>query len=108
MTDQVKPAIPYALFDNNSVAAPVNSNSVTLPRSVLVMNWVYRFASAPSSASIRLQASMDGTYWFDIDEGTDVNGEARELSNPIIYPYLRSQKTSQSGGGALTVEVIVL
>jgi len=80
---------------------------MAIPRSVLALTWLTVFASAPSAVSVELQVSNDNTNWFTLDTSTATTGEAREFSDPVNYLFIRARKASQTGGGALTVEVIL-
>lgn len=101
----LQPGEPVLLFDADAGAAPVNSVAYAMATDhVKYLSWKYSFASAPSACSIKLQISDDGTLWTDLDAGTANAGETR-LSNPSAARFVRAQKTSQTGGGALTVQV---
>ena len=98
----------YSLFAADAVAAPVASQEFgILPNDrAKVIVWSTKFASAPSAASIKLQGSLDGTDWYDLDTSTAKAGEIRTTS-VTASPFLRAYKSSQTGGGALTVKVCI-
>lgn len=103
----VDPAVPFKLFDNEATAAPFNGTAVAIPRAVIALTWLIRFASAPSAVSIKLQVSNDNTNWFDLDTSSATAGEARTYSNPVNYQFIRARRESQTGGGNVTVEVTI-
>ncbi len=103
----LQPGEPVLLFDADAAAAPVSSSSYAMATDhTKHLSWIYSFASAPSSCSVKLQVSDDGTLWTDLDAGTATTGETR-LSNATAARFVRAQKAAQSGGGALTVQVVM-
>lgn len=101
----VQPGEPFKLFNADSAAAPVNSATAALPTTLAkIITWVYKFATAPSAATIKLQMSEDGTIWNDLDSGTLTTGETK-TTNPTNANFIRARKDVQTGGGALTVEI---
>ncbi len=96
------------LLDANAVAAPVNGTTFCLPNpnSVKTLTWRTSFASAPSAVTVTLQGSLDGTNFFTIDSSTATAGEVKVKAD-VSCLFIRAQKTSQTDGGALTVEVVV-
>ena len=64
------------------------------------------YASAPSAVSIILQASLDGTNWYTLDTSTAAGGEMRTTA-VTATTKIRINKNVQTGGGALTVTVVV-
>jgi len=103
----IYPGDPVKLFDANAVAAPVASEKYALgPAEVAkVITWTYSFASAPSGVSIQLQHSIDGVIWNNLDAGTATAGETR-TTVATAARFIRANKASQTGGGALTVNVM--
>jgi hypothetical protein len=106
-TELIQPGEPVKLFDANAVAAPVNSATYALPTSLAkVISWSCAYASAPSATNIKLQVSNDGTVWTDLDSSTVTAGEVK-TTNPTNAIFLRARKESQTGGGALTLLVVI-
>lgn len=101
--------IIHKLFDANGAAAPVDGDTHALPApgSAKLIGWTTAFATAPSACSIKVQHSMDGTNWDDLDESTATAGEFRTVTTLTPANFIRGVKSSQTGGGALTLSVIV-
>jgi hypothetical protein len=98
----------YKLFDANAAAAPVASDGYGIHPNdrAKVIVWSTKFASAPTACSIVLQGSLNGTDWYTLDTSTATAGEIR-TTGVTASPWLRANKASQTGGGALTVEVLI-
>jgi hypothetical protein len=96
------------LFDEDSAAAPVNSTAFAIQSGdkAKVITWRTSFASAPSACSIKLQQSLNGVDFSDLDTSTATAGETR-TTGVTATMFLRARKESQTGGGALTLEVNV-
>lgn len=68
--------------------------------------WQTSFAAAPSAVSVSLQAAeadADAQYQT-IDTSTNVNGERRSVPQ-VNAKFLRARLASQTGGGAITVQL---
>ena len=101
----LQPGEPVNLFENDGTAAVANSPAYAMAQDhSKFLSWIYSFASAPSSCSIKLQVSDDGSLWTDLDAGTATAGETR-LTLQTAAKFVRAQKAAQSGGGNLTVTV---
>jgi hypothetical protein len=101
----LQPGEPIKLFDDDATAPVANSPAYAMPTDhVRFLSWIYSFATAPSSCSIKLQVSDDGSLWTDLDAGTATTGETR-LTVETAARFVRAQKAAQSGGGNLTVQV---
>lgn len=100
--------VPTKLFDADAAAAPVNGVAYALQDGdkAKVVTWRTFFASAPSACSIKVQQSLNGTDWSDLDTSTATAGETRTTVATATL-FLRARKESQTGGGALTVEINV-
>lgn len=97
------------LFDADATAAPVNGTEYAIPQAHLgkTITYTTKFATAPDAVSIKLQGSLNGSDWFDLDESTATAGELTTLTGQYAINFIRARKASQTNGGALTVEVIV-
>lgn len=99
----LQPGEPVLLFDADAAAAPVNSDAYAMATDhVKYIAWGFSFASAPSACSIKIQVSDDNSIWTDLDSSTTVGGETK-TTNPTAARFIRAQKASQTGGGALTL-----
>lgn len=105
---QLMLGVPFKLFDADAQAAPVTSAAVDIPvpgkaKTIQFMNF---YVSAPSAVTLTFQASLDGVNWFLLTTSTQTAGDM--INVPGIAPLkVRCQKTSQTGGGALTTIMLV-
>lgn len=99
----LQPGEPFKLMDADAGAAPVNGPTCAMPGTYAkVITWGTSFAAAPASATVKIQISMDGAVWNDLDSSTAVGGETK-TTNPTSAAFVRARKDAQTGGGALTV-----
>lgn len=70
------------------------------------ITWQYTFAADPVSCNIRLQGSIDGTNWFDLDTGTTTTGEMRKITDTLVR-FLRGFKQAQGNTQALTLRILI-
>lgn len=99
---------PFKIFDADAAAAPVNSAgyAIASPDQAKMIGWQTAFASAPSACTIRIQHSINGVDWVTIDESTATGGEIKTTAiTPALF--IRAVKQAQTGGGALTLTVII-
>lgn len=102
----LQPGEPFKLFDNEAGAAPLNGVAVAVPTTLAkVLTWTYSFASAPSAVSIKVQHSVDGVIFTDLDTGTATGGETRTTAvNDAVF--IRGRRESQTGGGNVTLSIV--
>lgn len=104
----IQPGEQVLLMDANAGAAPQNGNTFALPTTYAkTLAWTTSFASAPGSASVKIQIANDPNGpWSDFDTSTVVAGETKNPGS-IAAGFIRAQKSAQSGGGALTVRAVL-
>lgn len=106
-TELIQPGERVKLFDANAAGAPVNSAAFAMPTTYAkVLAWTTSFASAPSACSITLEISNDGVVWNTFDTSTATAGETRTTAQTAAA-FIRARKATQTGGGALTVTVVL-
>lgn len=106
-TELIQPGGQVKLFDANAVAAPVNSAEFALPTTFAkYLSWTTNFASAPTAVSVTLEISNDKLVWNTLDTTAALGGETRTIG-PTAAAFIRARKVSQTGGGALTLTLIM-
>jgi hypothetical protein len=112
--NSIFPGDSFLLFDAESPAPPQASQQAALagvydgaagtPQDVRVD---IRYASAPSAVSVDVQSAIDDIDADYVTEytSTDVNGESVKLT-ALKARFLRVKLNSQTGGGAITAEVL--
>jgi hypothetical protein len=98
----------FKLMDENAVAAPNNGTTYALPspENGKLIGWSTAFKdTAPDACTVKLQHSLDGDNWEDLDESTATAGETRIC---VLTPakFVRAVKSAQTNGGALTVRMV--
>jgi hypothetical protein len=101
----------YSLEWNGTVETLLNAAKVTGTSQTLTLKkpfsthaWHIVVTGSPSSVSVTLQGSIDGTNWTTLDTSTTTTAEKRYAVNmPNIY--IRSNLGTLSGGTAPTVTV---
>ena len=66
-----------------------------------VVTWQTIFSAAPSTVTVDLEASQDGTTWSIIDTSTSTAGEIRTISGS--YKFLRLNNSAVTGGAGKTL-----
>ena len=90
-------------FDAESPGNGTASQSFALQPNIAEISVSVYYASAPSAADYKIEVAdedVDARY-KQIAQSTDVNGE--EFSITTAARFIRAKKTSQTGGGAVTV-----
>jgi hypothetical protein len=66
--------------------------------------WNTVITGSPTTVSVTLEGSIDGTNWFVLDTSTSTSNEMRHVTNKPVT-YLRANLGTLSGGAAPTVTV---
>lgn len=105
------PGVYEKSFDNDTLTPsngvtwtiPILHGKVSYARSII---WGVTFSSAPSAVDVILEASLDGTTWYTLDEMTNTAGEYRTLSS-FLGKFVRARVDSVTGGSGITVEFMI-
>jgi hypothetical protein len=66
--------------------------------------WNTVITGSPTTVSVTLEGSIDGTNWFVLDTSTSTSNEMRHVTNKPVT-YLRANLGTLSGGSTPTVTV---
>ena len=70
----------------------------------LYWTWVQTNDASSTAPDIRLQGSIDGTNWFDLDQSTAIGGEMRHVVNKAVR-YVRAYVQSMGDASSITVQI---
>jgi hypothetical protein len=68
------------------------------PRGVPSITWQVVYSETPSSCTIDLEGSLDGTNWFVIDTTTSISGALRTIEGS--YRFIRANNSATGAGNA--------
>lgn len=66
--------------------------------------WQTIITGSPTSVTVRLEGSIDGTNWFQLDESTSLTNEMRHIAYKLAT-QVRANLITLSGGSTPTVTV---
>jgi len=69
--------------------------------------WVQTNDASSTAPDIRLQGSIDGTNWFDLDTSTTIGSEMRHVVNKPVR-YIRAYVSDMGDASSITVKVFAI
>ena len=90
--------------DLNAVTTATNSTSNFDFRGYRRITWFLNTTVNTGSVTITIQASVDGTNWFDVNSvtHTTVTNDVFHYGYNTYYPFMRTKTTSQSNSTVTT------
>ena len=105
MTTSALIGLPLTIVDADTVADA--KTAFTLPARTVSIGWQTSWPVNPAVVDIALQVAMDETGpWTEIDATTAVGGEFRTVNSPVAARFIRADVDTNTGGAAVTVQVI--
>ena len=109
----ILPGDKVVLFNAETLTPPAASMAVNVSPTAMssgapAFSVNLHFASAPTSFTFNVQGANDDVAGEYVTVGTIATGTATDyqLSLQTNAPYLRANLAAQSGGGAVTVEIV--
>lgn len=99
----IAPDAPTELMSAEGTVGAKVGNTFAVPQHCTVFNWGTSFSAVPTSVTIKLEGSMDGVVWTQIDQTTNTGGEMKATTVGWSPVFIRANKTAQVGAGAVTV-----
>ena len=99
---------PYT-FTAGPVTLTSTGASAEVDTEVGAIYWTWTQTNDASSTApdVRLQGSIDGTNWFDLDQSTAIGGEMRHVVNKAVR-YVRAYVQSMGDATSITVKVFAI
>jgi len=77
---------------------------VSMPYGVIALTWQVLSDSSATPHDVRLQGSIDGTNWFDLDKSNTTGNEMRHVINKPVT-NIRINVVSMGDASSITVRV---